>query len=140
MDFHHFIPHHDLSQGHFSFLDDDRVVLVGCLRHIEQVGGSFEHETQFAVRWKQFTLIQNVQVWSPYDAFMLSPPFDPPCVGGSSNVHLPSCVWYPLLTTFHSSDLVAVFSGDEVCQVGFVGLLFIVPGHLFTVDEQLHGV
>ena len=23
VDFHHFIPHHHLSQGHFSFLDDD---------------------------------------------------------------------------------------------------------------------
>ena len=117
--------------------------MVGCLRPVEQVGGSFEHETQFAVRWKQFTLIQNVQVWSPYNAFMLSshgvgPPFHPPRVGSHSNVHLPSCVWYPLLTTFHSSDLVAVFGCNEVCEVGFVGLLLIVPGHLFTIDEQLH--
>ena len=26
-----------------------------------------------------------------------------------------------------------MFSGNKVCDVGFVGVLFIVPGHLFSL-------
>ena len=31
-----------------------------------------------------------------------------------------------------------MFGGCKDCEVSFVGVRFIVPGHLFSIDEHLH--
>ena len=43
VDFHHLIPHHHLSQGHFSFFNDNGEVLVVRLCQTEQVSGAYKN-------------------------------------------------------------------------------------------------